>query len=391
MPVRSESGLSPVRIRLESGQYGIKKKQMVGSADPTDPTDPVFQRSDIMIIVGYDPGFGNSKAALISDGVKTAYLPSVVGVGNTEIGLLDTSMGNSGRRHLPDETSFDGVTYLVGENVANYAEPVERMDFQRLSDGHELRALFYTTMHHLLDNATNKDVRVMVGLPVEIMQDRKLAKATRRSLRKWMVGTHQYQVNGQENNLTITRVEVMPQPAGSYFCWGMNEQGRWSKGADTLRDMIAVCDIGFNTSDLFVLKSGQIVARYTAGQKAGIRRAAEQIIRIIKKNSGVILSLHEADAFLHQSNPTLSTADGVMDLGPIVDQARESVAASVLQFTERQWGDAKRFHHVLFTGGGSQVLSNFLGRAYPHGYVLNDAVVANATGLAKYGLRPLSK
>ena len=140
-----------------------------------------------------------------------------------------------------------------------------------------------------------------------------------------------------------------------------------------------------------MLESGQIVARYTAVQTAGIRRAAEQVISIIKKNTGVTLSLHEADAFLHQTNPTLSTADGLIDLGAIVDQARKSVAASVLQFTERQWGNAKRFRHVLFTGGGSQVLSDFLGRAYPHGYVLSDAVVANALGLAKYGLRPLSK
>ena len=345
-----------------------------------------------MVIVGYDPGFGNSKAARLMDGtVKTAVLPSVVGVGNTEIGLLDTSLGNSRRRLLPDETSFDGVSYLVGKNVAKYAQPVERMDFQRLSDGPELRALFYTTMHHLLDGEEKSDVRVMVGLPVEVMQDQKLAKATRRALRKWMIGTHSYSVNGQKRELVVSRVQVMPQPAGSYFSWGMNEDGRWSKGADTLQDMIAVCDIGFNTSDLFVLEAGQIVARYTAGQTAGIRRAAEQIIRIIRQDSGVTLSLHEADAFLHQTNPSLSTANGLIDLAPIVDQARQSVAASVLQFTERQWGNAKRFRHVLFTGGGSQILAGSLGRAYPHGYVLSNAVVANATGLAKYGKRALSK
>ena len=81
----------------------------------------------------------------------------------------------------------------------------------------------------------------------------------------------------------------------------------------------------------------------------------------------------------------------MIDLTPIVDQAKNSVAASVLQFTERQWGNAKRFRHVLFTGGGSQLLANSLARAYPHGYVLPNSVVANATGLAKYGMRPLSK
>ena len=344
-----------------------------------------------MMIIGYDPGFGNSKAAYINGAVNTAHLPSVVGVGSTELGLLDTSLGNNRRRALPDETSFDGVTYLVGKNVAKYAKPVERMDFQRLSDGPELRALFYTTMHHLTETEVLEDVRVMVGLPVEVMQDRKLALATRRSLRKWMIGTHEYTVNGKSHSLTITRVEVMPQPAGSYFSWGMDESGQWSKGAESLRDTIAICDIGFNTCDCFVLESGQIVARYTAGETTGIRRAAEQIIDIVRQNVGVTLSLHEADAFLHQANPELSTASGIYDLAPLVDQARKSVAASILQFTERQWGNAKRFRHVLFTGGGSQLLGDTLSRTYPHGYVLPNAVVANATGLAKYGLRPLSK
>jgi len=360
------------------------------------PRDPMLKIGDMMIVIGYDPGFGNSKAAYVNGTVKTAHLPSVVGVGNTDIGLLDSSLGNNRQRTLPDEVSFNDVSYLVGQNVVKYTKPVQRMDFQRLSDGPELRALFYTTMHHLLEDDTVEgdtveDVRVMVGLPVEIMQDRKLAKATRRALRKWMVGEHQYAVNGKSTCLSVTRVEVMPQPAGSYFSWGMNESGAWNRGVDTLRDTTAICDIGFNTADLFVLESGKIVARYTAGETAGIRRAAEQVISIIRQKTGVSLSLHEADAFLHQSSPSLSTASGVMDLAPIVDQATGSVAANVLELTERQWGDAKQFRHVLFTGGGSQILADSLSRAYPHGNVLPNAVVANATGLAKYGLRALSK
>lgn len=345
-----------------------------------------------MKIIGYDPGFGNSKAASVENGeINTIHLPSVVGVGNTDNGLLETSIGNKSRRVLPDETSFDGVTYLVGQDVARYAEPVQRMDFQRLSDGPELRALFYTTMHHLLGGGTNRDVRVMVGLPVEIMQDRQLAIATRRALRKWMVTDHEYTVNGKKNLLSVTRVEVMPQPAGSYFSWGMDSSGKWIKGVSKLKDTIAICDIGFNTADLFVLESGKIMNRYTAGEKTGIRRAAEQIISIVRQERGINLSLHEADAYLHQSNPELSTYCGIMDLGPIVNQARRSVAAKILQLTERQWGDAKSFRHVLFTGGGSQLLASELKEAYPHGYVLPNAVVANAEGLAKYGLRPLSK
>ena len=191
------------------------------------------------MIIGYDPGFGNSKASYLNGQLNTAHLPSVVGVGNTELGLLDTTLGNRRRRDdMPNETTFDGVSYLVGQNVANYATPVERMDFMRLSDGPELKALFFTTLHKLLGSGEYRNIQVMVGLPVEVMQERKLALGTRRELRKWMVGEHLFLVNGEAHKIEITRVEVMPQPAGSYFHWGMDDNGQWSKGSSTLKDWI---------------------------------------------------------------------------------------------------------------------------------------------------------
>ena len=40
-------------------------------------------------ILGLDPGFGGFKLAEVTDsGLQTAYLPAVVGVGDTDIGLL---------------------------------------------------------------------------------------------------------------------------------------------------------------------------------------------------------------------------------------------------------------------------------------------------------------
>jgi MYXO-CTERM domain-containing protein len=78
-------------------------------------------------------------------------VPSVVGVGETDLGLL--SLGALGRRRRsrqPDQVTFDKITYLVGEGVARYARPVERMDFLRLWAVTELRALFYDILFRLL-------------------------------------------------------------------------------------------------------------------------------------------------------------------------------------------------------------------------------------------------
>ena len=62
-------------------------------------------------ILGLDPGFGGFKLAEVTDsGLQTAYLPAVVGIGDTDIGLL--SLGGLGRRrngHTPHAVSWNGA------------------------------------------------------------------------------------------------------------------------------------------------------------------------------------------------------------------------------------------------------------------------------------------
>ena len=88
------------------------------------------------INIGLDPGFGATLAAWVGlNGAQVATVPSVVGVGSTDLGLL--LVGNLGRRRRacqPDRVAFDEITYLVGDNVARYARPEERMGYLRLTD-----------------------------------------------------------------------------------------------------------------------------------------------------------------------------------------------------------------------------------------------------------------
>lgn len=342
--------------------------------------------------IGLDPGFGAVKATVVGhDGLQVATIPSVVGVGETELGLL--GLGNLGRRRRtrqPDQVAFEGVTYLVGEGVARYARPVERMDFLRLSDGPELRVLCYDAAFRLLGEGEHL-ANVIVGLPVEVMADREQARATLRALRRWMVARHLYDVNGAEVNLSVADVQVMAQPAGTFFAWGLNDRGRWVRSRADLKAPVGICDIGFNTLDIMAVEGGEVVARFTGGDTAGMRRAAELVIHTVRGNHDLTLSLHEADELLRARRPRLYTAQGEVDLGPLVDQARDATAAAVVTFVERQWGNGRQFPHLLFTGGGAEALRKALLAQYPHGVVLPDPVTANALGLARYAVRAFAK
>jgi hypothetical protein len=150
-------------------------------------------------------------------------------VGKTDLGLL--SLGDLGRRRrqaTPDKVACGGVTYLVGEGVARFARPVQRMDFLRLSDGPELRALFYAAMYRLLGAGAHQ-AALMVGLPVEVMADRERATATLRALRAWLVTRHEFAINGESVTLDVTEVQAMAQPAGAFFAWGLNDEGCYTR------------------------------------------------------------------------------------------------------------------------------------------------------------------
>ena len=340
--------------------------------------------------IGLDPGFGSVKAAIVgAQGPRIAVVPSVVGVGETDLGLL--SLGSLGRRARkatcqPDKVTSQNITYLVGEEVARYTRPVERMDFLRLSDGPELRALVYDALFRLLGEGEHT-IEVMLGLPVEVMADGEQARTTLRALRRWLIARHRYAVNKSEVSLTVADVQAMAQPAGAYFAWGLSDDGRWIRNKADLRAPVAVCDVGYNTLDLFSVQGGEVIGRFTSGDTAGMRRGAELIVNAVRASYGPNLSLHEADALMRAKRPLLYTAEGETDLGQLVQQALDATAAAVVSYVERRWGNGRQFPYLLFTGGGAEALRRALLEQYPHGVVLPDPVTANALGLARYAAR----
>jgi hypothetical protein len=107
----------------------------------------------------------------------------------------------------------------------------------------------------------------------------------------------------------------------------------------------------------------------------------------VKRAHSIPLSLHQADALLHQRRPLLQTAQGEVDLTPVAQQALDATTGAVIAFLENHWGNGRQFRHLLFTGGGAEALRRELLRQYPHGTVLPEAVTANALGLARYAQR----
>lgn len=346
-----------------------------------------------MHLISIDPGFGGTKTAEVRDGKILVYqIPSVVGQGSTDLGHLDLGLGTSRRGRLPRRVSFDGVERLVGPNVAQYTRPVERMDFDRLQNGPELRALIYATLAGLLGPGQHQ-VQAVIGLPVEVLQGPRAAE-TIAGLKDWLIGQHNYKVNGRSVSVDVQALRPIAQPVGTYFEWGLDLDGTWpGDRTEELRAPVAVADLGFNTLDLFSVTAGQINRRYTGGDTLGMRRAATALSEELGRAFQRPLSLHEADALLRKfprsnSRPIhLHVPGGVTDVTAEVRSALDVTAGEVTSFIERTWGNGRQFSHLLLTGGGCLALGARLRRQLGHAVLLRDPVTANARGLARLAVR----
>ena len=144
---------------------------------------------------------------------------------------------------------------------------------------------------------------------------------------------------------------------------------------------ILVIDIGFNTLDLYGLKGMKLEPRYTMGDTAGVRRAAEMLQEYIHTEYDVRISRTAANDLLLSDNPIFETAGKGIDLTPVINQVLDAAMTQIADICETKIGNAKQFGRVLLTGGGSELLRKRILKHFPHALMVPNAVMANAVWL----------
>jgi len=312
-------------------------------------------------------------------------VPSQIGIGKTDIGQLASSFVKSSRATKPHKVRFGRTSYLVGQNVERYTKPIQRMDFNRLGDTAEAKALTYVSLGLALGPAPKHPANIVVGFPVSVMADTEQAKSVSKMLKGWLVGSHKFEIDDVEYSFEVNSVKIITQPLGAYYAWATTNDGKFKVPTEVAMGRILIVDIGFNTLDLYGLRDGQIEPSSTAGDTTGIRRAAEMLQSHIKFEFDVHLSRLECNDLLASSSPLLETAGKTVDLTSIVQQSLEATAAQIGDFCETTVGNAKQFGRILSGGGGAEMLRKHILARYPSALVLPNAVMANAIGFAHAG------
>jgi len=342
--------------------------------------------------IGFDPGFGDLKLAMIAGGeISAIKLPAEVGLPTSINEIRIGSIIKSGKTEKPYLIRFNGGSeYLVGPNVGAFNRPITRMDFERFTDSEELRASWYVGMYKLLGPG-NHAARMIVSLPVAVLSEESQANEVKRNVARWMVGEHVFEVDGKPVTVTVDKIRDAPQPVAAWLYWGLDCNGVWDKGDDALKAPTAVIDQGYNTLDVITVANGKIIARRTGGANLGMSQAARRLCSALARSYGLKIDLRDADNLIVEwvstGKSSVYVKGDLVDISPVAKQVLSSLASDVVDFCQEHIENQEGYR-ILLTGGGALALFDRLIKTFPSAELLSPPDMAGAIGLAKLAQRP---
>jgi hypothetical protein len=306
-----------------------------------------------------DPGYGNTKVCL--DG-RVAILQSAISrpqkIGMAAIGMKRVAKVKA--------ISLDGYEFAIGPDAWHQGSLLSSGDYSAITSP-ERRALAFGASAELLPPGEHQIDLMVIGLPVNLLQDETQAKVVLNGLKAYK-GKHVFRIGKDEWILHIARLKVLAQPVGAYADWLFNPELQMRKKGR--KSEVAVLDIGMNTLDQYVIQDGKVSPRFIGGEKVGVRR----LLELLTSNGH---SPEELDAKLRAGR-----------LRPNKNQM-ESWLSEVLAAIERTWPNLRRFDTVIPTGGGAVVLGDYLRTALiSKGAAVHWAenpITSNVYGLWKWG------
>lgn len=304
---------------------------------------------------GIDLGYGAIK---IATNENTSQLQSFLSTVTKNLyGAMDGVKRSAGPIRIDTE---DGSFY-VGPNAHSYGAKIDSLDYDRLLGGFDIKAL---TLAALAAHGISGKMTAMVGLPLALLSEDN-AKENASKVRKWMVGTHEFSVNGEQCKIDIDKVIITSQPIGAMMDYILNDDGTQSPNFKNAKKELGILSVGFNTIEMLTLEDGKIVESLSDSSTNGVRR---------------LLSMCDPNRWYSLGEMDDRLRSGKLDLSEMKPQW----AAKVNNDIEYTWGEQwQRFHRILAVGGGSIILNGELDQYRMKMHHPEDPVFSIAKGLLK--------
>lgn len=317
-------------------------------------------------IAGIDIGRSAVKISLIKDGnlyqhqLRTCICPA------KEIDDVEE------RARAEAESVILGNTkYWVGETAyVHRGSHVGLNDDWITSKFHEVLVLFadkWLKTHHGVDIGSGI-TRVVMGLPSKAMGDQKEALVA--SVKKL---------------LPECKLTVIPQPNGPFYDLMLLDSGMPNTQHSLANESWAVVDVGYQTTDMTLMRAGARFVADAAGSCSGINKASEHLLSALQTKRGFSkLRLIDVDSAFRVG--TVKYNAKIEQVGEEAKAAQTVLVTEIIDKAQQLFAeDAHLLDGILVSGGGAEVVFPQIREAWSHAVMAEKPRLSISRGFARYG------
>lgn len=256
-------------------------------------------------------------------------------------------------------------------------------------DGEDTRFEHYATssmnraiVNHALNSAgfSGKEVAIITGLPFTKFYsntgtvNKDLVKAKMASLMEPVK-----RVSGRENAV-ISEHRVSAEALCAVIDIMVDIKGNYKPTTE----MMAVVDIGGNTTDICVVTPSIAIDHKRSGTKnIGMLNVYNSISDLIESEFGVS-SLQDEDIRQSVITKKIKMWGEDKDISHIVNSSLEDEAGNIVREANRRFGQGADLSKIILVGGGAEPMYPFINKHFANAFLPEDAEFANARGMYKY-------
>jgi plasmid segregation protein ParM len=324
------------------------------------------------MLVSIDLGYGYTKA--VSDKSRIVF-PSAIAPYSESI--LDTGNEKKYMLELRPAGSVVKRQYFVGEMALKRGRAVQ-MTLAREKFAQEASMLLTLAGAYLA--GAEGQVELAYGLPLAYY------KSQRSEAVKALQGHAAYVKvdEGPEKYIAFNNVFIFPQGVGALF--SMDKLPR--------EGLVGIIDVGYYTCDYLMVEIRpdgiDPLPAFMSSIEVGVSTAVKEFAEKFQRVTGRPLSLTEANNLWGKD--TITFAGRKMDIGGMVEEARQETGRTIADSIMAAWSEKIDFLDlILLAGGGSLEFLNIIQRQFGrHVEIMPDPQYANAVGFYKMAYRQVA-
>lgn len=223
-------------------------------------------------------------------------------------------------------------------------------------------------------------VDLVLGVPLGLFGAQQEALSAAFHGRRWTVtrGRH------RPIALHVQTMLVAPQAAGAYYAEALTPAGA-VRDARLLRQAAGVVDVGFRTTDYFLMAWDDNHLHPVRGLSGSLDSGYVDVLEAVRRRAGQVtgqmVDPMQVEAALRQGPGCLYAADRTVDLRSWAQEAGRAAGQRVADQIRLVWGQhLLTMGTVLLAGGGATALKEPLLALHPGARLVEDPMFANARG-----------